>query len=207
MMPDQSTKGRRWSDSDPRIARIARTRAKVLKIAGEMFLQEGFAAVSMDRIAAQTGVSKMTLYRQFGDKNTLFIETISGTWTEIVPQFDPARDVDEARKHLAVFGRVFIEGVLSPQVLRLNQIMMGEASRINELGALFYKLSVEPAISAVELILSGIFSGEELSMRAVAFLQIVSGNYQRVLFDIEPANTKLFEAQLDLAIRLILADV
>lgn len=37
-----------------------------------MFMEQGFAGVSMDGIAAAAGVSKLTVYSHFGDKESLF---------------------------------------------------------------------------------------------------------------------------------------
>jgi TetR/AcrR family transcriptional repressor of mexJK operon len=199
---------RRWSPTDPRIERIAKTRERILQVAADLFLEEGFTAVSMDRIALTAGVAKMTLYRQFKDKNTLFVETINGTWIDIAPRLEPASSLEETRENLTLFGRAFIKGVLSPKVLRLNQIMMAETTRIPELGTLFHSLSVEPAIEAVKHILSATFPPEELALRAGAFLQMVAGSaYGRVLLGVEVPTAEPFEAQLALATRLILADV
>src|SRR5690606_22208157 len=46
-------------------------RAAILQAAERMFLQHGFEGVSMDQIAAAAGVSKLTVYSHFGDKDAL----------------------------------------------------------------------------------------------------------------------------------------
>ena len=51
-------------------------RAAILETAKEMFIEQGFNGVSMDGIAAGAGVSKLTVYSHFGDKETLFFEAI-----------------------------------------------------------------------------------------------------------------------------------
>ncbi|WP_330970248.1 TetR/AcrR family transcriptional regulator, partial [Lysobacter sp. A3-1-A15] len=47
-------------------------RAAILDAAKSMFTQYGFGGASMDQIAAEAGVSKLTVYSHFGDKETLF---------------------------------------------------------------------------------------------------------------------------------------
>ncbi|OCG89579.1 TetR/AcrR family transcriptional regulator, partial [Xanthomonas euvesicatoria] len=47
-------------------------RAAILGAARTMFMEQGYAGVSMDGIAAQAGVSKLTVYSHFGDKESLF---------------------------------------------------------------------------------------------------------------------------------------
>src|SRR5678815_6014191 len=46
--------------------------AAILEAAKRMFTVHGFDGVSMDQIAAEAGVSKLTVYSHFGDKETLF---------------------------------------------------------------------------------------------------------------------------------------
>ena len=47
-------------------------RAAILDAAKRMFVSHGFERVSMDQIAAEAGVSKLTVYSHFGDKDRLF---------------------------------------------------------------------------------------------------------------------------------------
>jgi AcrR family transcriptional regulator len=65
-------------------------RQAILAAAGEVFAREGYALAGVDVIAAEAGVAKPTVYNHFGDKETLFRESI-------------AADADRAlAKHLAV---------------------------------------------------------------------------------------------------------
>ncbi len=43
-------------------------RAAILEAAKVLFIEQGYTGVSMDAIAAQAGVSKLTVYSHFGDK-------------------------------------------------------------------------------------------------------------------------------------------
>lgn len=47
-------------------------RDAILDAAKRLFVQLGFEAVSMDQIASEAGVSKLTVYSHFGDKEALF---------------------------------------------------------------------------------------------------------------------------------------
>ena len=60
-------------------------RAAILDAAKEMFVELGFNGVSMDGIAASAGVSKLTVYSHFGDKETLFREAIQAKCVEMMP--------------------------------------------------------------------------------------------------------------------------
>jgi TetR/AcrR family transcriptional regulator, regulator of autoinduction and epiphytic fitness len=52
--------------------RESRKSDQILQGAMREFLARGYAAASMDRVAAAAGVSKATVYSHFGDKETLF---------------------------------------------------------------------------------------------------------------------------------------
>ncbi|MER7045162.1 TetR/AcrR family transcriptional regulator [Streptomyces jumonjinensis] len=57
--------------------RAARKRQAIVTAARTLFLREGFG-VGMDAIAAEAGVSKVTVYNHFGSKEALFTAVIAG---------------------------------------------------------------------------------------------------------------------------------
>ncbi|MEP6906861.1 MAG: TetR/AcrR family transcriptional regulator [Pseudoxanthomonas sp.] len=61
-------------------------RAAILDAAKRLFPKEGFAGVSMDQIAAEAGVSKLTVYSHFGDKEALFFAAVQAKCDEMLPQ-------------------------------------------------------------------------------------------------------------------------
>jgi TetR/AcrR family transcriptional regulator, mexJK operon transcriptional repressor len=60
----------------PRRGRLDKHRA-ILDAAAEIFGEEGYERASIDAIAAQSGVSKPTIYNHFGTKEQLFRESIA----------------------------------------------------------------------------------------------------------------------------------
>ena len=60
-------------------------RASILEAAKRLFLDQGYQGVSMDQIATAAGVSKLTVYSHFGDKETLFSEAIAAKCREVLP--------------------------------------------------------------------------------------------------------------------------
>ncbi|MER5965154.1 TetR/AcrR family transcriptional regulator [Streptomyces sp. NPDC002057] len=65
----------------PTGARAARKRQAVVRAARDLFLREGFG-VGMDAIAAEAGVSKVTVYNHFGSKEALFTAVVAGVLDE-----------------------------------------------------------------------------------------------------------------------------
>jgi AcrR family transcriptional regulator len=82
-------------------------RERVLKTAYELFSRHGTRAVGVDRIIAESGVAKMTLYRNFASKDDLilaFLERREERWTRDWLQATVERRAETpAQRLLAIF--------------------------------------------------------------------------------------------------------
>jgi TetR/AcrR family transcriptional regulator, mexJK operon transcriptional repressor len=80
-------------------------RAAILEAAKALFIRNAFAGTSMDAIAAEAGVSKLTVYSHFGDKDNLFREVIRARVQDLLPEdtysFDPQADISDTLHHIA----------------------------------------------------------------------------------------------------------
>jgi AcrR family transcriptional regulator len=54
-------------------------RDRIIETASAVFAREGFAGSSIDLIAAEAGVSRQTVYNQFGDKEAVFAAIVADT--------------------------------------------------------------------------------------------------------------------------------
>lgn len=61
----------RLEDPPARKEALPAPRERLLDTAGRLFYRHGFQAVGIDRILAESGVAKMTLYRHFASKDEL----------------------------------------------------------------------------------------------------------------------------------------
>jgi AcrR family transcriptional regulator len=59
------------------------TREQVLRHARRLFMQRGYAGVSVGEVAAAVGVTKPTLYYHFGDKEGLYAEVLRDLMREV----------------------------------------------------------------------------------------------------------------------------
>lgn len=93
-------------------------RAAILAAATRMFLQDGFERVNMDQIAAAAGVSKLTVYSHFGDKDRLFTEAVRAHCEQGMPDrlFQP-RPALPLRRHLMEIGNAFFAMVMTPEAI------------------------------------------------------------------------------------------
>ena len=93
-------------------------RAAILAAATRMFLRDGFEGVSMDQIAAAAGVSKLTVYSHFGDKDGLFVEAVRAHCEQGMPTrlFQP-RPGTPLRRRLIEIGTAFFTMVMTPEAI------------------------------------------------------------------------------------------
>jgi AcrR family transcriptional regulator len=115
------------------------TRQRVLKAALELIGAAGLAALSMDELAAQAGVSRATLYRLFPGKSALFIS--------LVRTFSPLEPVSRAA--IAMAGDP--PEVVMPELARtVFRVVAGpEAPGLGLMRSIFFEVSsVSPEAEA-----------------------------------------------------------
>ena len=124
------------------LGRAERKRLVILEAASDLFLRQGFLGASMDEVAAQASVSKQTLYKQFANKEALFIGVVQSmtgaasgrVQAAMIEPGDPA----EVSEQLHAHAYRLLDIVLTPRLLQLRRLVIGEASRFPELGRALY---------------------------------------------------------------------
>lgn len=115
--------------------------AQILQGALTIFLQRGYEGTSMDRVAAAAGVSKITIYKHFQDKEGLF--------TALIKQVT-------AQRFEAVFGTLSLEQppeivlrqvatklldmlAIDDEYIDFLRLIIGESGRFPALAQLFFQ--------------------------------------------------------------------
>ncbi len=124
-------------------ARAERTRAAITAAAADLFLALGFLGTNMDEIAAFAGVSKQTVYAHFESKEALFLAVVRGLTGGAADEFraqladpDGERPVEE---FLMEFAMLQLQIVMTPQLMQLRRLVIGEAVRFPQLGRALYE--------------------------------------------------------------------
>src|SRR5262249_58195426 len=80
-------------------------RQRLLGAAADLFYRQGIGAVGVGLVSKQAGVSKRTLYQQFGSKDRLIAASLDAHSCAIIGQHLPAEDPGAPPRHqlLAVF--------------------------------------------------------------------------------------------------------
>lgn len=106
------------------------------------FLAHGYAATSMDRVAAAAGVSKATVYSHFQDKEGLFTalirQLVEGKFRSIFePTHTDMLQIDPNILLRDLANRVLDMGISDPQFLNFMRVIFGESGRFPNLARAF----------------------------------------------------------------------
>jgi AcrR family transcriptional regulator len=131
----------------PDVGRSARKRQAILQAARDLFLQKGYAGAGMDEVAAMAGVSKVTIYKHFSDKHTLFIAVVADAIDEakaasqsLVDRLGISAEIeldlrDFARRHVAL--------VTQPHLIQMRRLIIAEAHRFPDLARAWHSIGPE----------------------------------------------------------------
>jgi len=124
----------------PSHAAALELRERILKVATELFLKEGYGSTSIEAVAARAGISKRTFYHRFPDKAALFAAVVH----RIVEQVRPPPEVpllqgttlEEILRRLA---RLLLRAALAPQAIALQRLVTAESVRFPNLVRAVYE--------------------------------------------------------------------
>lgn len=123
--------------------RSARKRRAILDAATEVFLKSGYLGTNMDEIAALSAVSKQTVYKHFSSKEALFVEIVSSMTTGAgdVVHNDVAQlgQDEDLAGYLADYALRQLTVVLTPRIMQLRRLVIGEVTRFPELARVLYE--------------------------------------------------------------------
>ncbi|HEX2160522.1 MAG TPA: TetR/AcrR family transcriptional regulator [Thermoleophilaceae bacterium] len=122
--------------------RSAQKRRAILAAARDIFLSKGYAGTSMDEVAEIAAVSKQTVYKQFGAKQSLFetivtedIEATARTTQDMVTALGSSEQLE---RDLRRFARQHVADLTQPDLLRLRRLIVAEADRFPDLARTWF---------------------------------------------------------------------
>lgn len=137
-------------------------RAAILAAAKRMFVSHGFERVSMDQIAAEAGVSKLTVYSHFGDKESLFAEAVRAHCEEGMPtDLFVAEPNTPVRERLLAIGNAFFRMIMTPEAIAGHRILCSPQVATSSMPAAFWAAGPQRVqTSFAELLQRRVANGE-----------------------------------------------
>jgi TetR/AcrR family transcriptional repressor of mexJK operon len=163
-----------------RHARAQQTRERLRAAAHRLFLRQGYLATSVDAILAEAGISsKETLYRHYANKEALFADVLSHLtlsqpeFAEKLASLPAPRDLPSLHQTLTYLAREILSMMSQPGYLPLVRMIIAEAPRFPQLGALFFSTVARRGLAMVTALLEGAREREiiaDVDVNAVAHL-------------------------------------
>jgi TetR/AcrR family transcriptional repressor of mexJK operon len=170
--------------NDPR---VVRSRAAVVDAARTLFLRKGYAGTTMEEIAAQAGLTKRTVYNNYGDKEALFTAIVADVLAyaeafarALHEEFTVGVTASNLQATLDDLGRRLALGIVRSDVIALRRLLIGEARAFPALGAEYFDRAPGQVIDALasgfrHLGRRGLLRVKDARRAAAQFAYLVAG--------------------------------
>jgi AcrR family transcriptional regulator len=172
---------RTWSEDHPKARLLERKQAAIKTAARELFLRHGYVSTTMEMVAAEAGVSIMTLYRHFRSKEVLFQAVMQHLCNEQKQRNDrTAIWQGSPSEVLHKIGCLRLAFALHPEEIALYRVIIGALEYFPEVGRMYYQLNFEKSLEALSKYLEeqdqkGILQIPHPHRSAQAFLALLQG--------------------------------
>jgi TetR/AcrR family transcriptional regulator, mexJK operon transcriptional repressor len=166
-------------------------RQAILQAAAELFPQNGYDGVSMMEIADKAGVSKLTLYSHFTDKEDLFTQSVIDCCEQQLPastfKLAPGLNLEQA---LGAIGTGFLELIMDAKSITLHRMIIQQTGADSTHAELFFKAGPARMLAEMRSFLeqaagNGALAIAEPGFAAEHFFCLLKGLvYMRVLMGI-----------------------
>ena len=187
------------SDTNPKPDRRAeRSKQAILDATREMLAEEGgLRALTIEGVAARSGVAKTTIYRRWRDKWELALDAVM---IDMLPRFADPVDVGNTRKELLTFVNSVIKALGSKPYGPAMQGLTSEVATDPQLARVYREHIVEPRWQQLSNVIDrGIERGDlrpDTDVRAIHEL-LIGPIYYRLLFSGEPLDRNLGKRIVD----------
>lgn len=113
-------------------------RAAIIDTAAHHFFHHGYAATAIEQVAADAGVSKVTIYNQFGDKRALFGAAVTRECEKMRGHFSlDAMPQGSIRERLTAIGQAIFAFLFRPEMIQFERRIAAETEADPAIGAAF----------------------------------------------------------------------
>ena len=177
--------------------RSEEARRKAIEAATDLIVERGVAALTIEEVAARSGVAKTTIYRHWPERPGLILDTVRESFQHV-----GTPDTGSLRGDLMAFFGGLVRADLSGKVGRLMPCLIDAASRDPEMELLLERLGEERQAPIMAIVARAQERGElpdDLDQRVVIG-SIVGPIVFRKVMQRQPVDASYIEACLDVAI-------
>jgi TetR/AcrR family transcriptional regulator, mexJK operon transcriptional repressor len=196
----------------PSRAAALELRDRILEVATELFLTDGYGSTSIEAVAARAGIAKRTFYHRFEDKAALFAAVVHGIIKQIRPPPEvPLLEGATLEQILRRLAGLILRAALAPQALALHRLVTAESVRFpNLVRAVYDEGWAQEATALIGDLLARELRDPQLtpdlrSFAAAQFLHMVVALPQRRIMGLgEPMTRRELDAWIEASVALFL---
>lgn len=119
----------------------------------ELFVELGFQATTMDKVAQRAKISKLSIYRHFENKEALFSAAIAASCHRFAPQALFEGVAGSAADQLMAVGSSLLRTFLNPDVRRVEAMILADKTNQKALSKLQYEAGPAHVLAQIESLL------------------------------------------------------
>lgn len=152
-------------------------REAILAAAARSFFEKGFAATSIEQVAADAGVSKVTIYNHFGDKQALFAASVDRECATMRSSLElTSLPTGTLRQRLTAIAEAMVAFLTRDEMVQFDRRIAAETERDPTIGEAFLEAGPYRMRTAFAGLLDTMVASGELEIddTALAVEQFVS---------------------------------
>lgn len=125
----------------------------IVDAAYDLFVELGFQATTLDKVAQRAKISKLSIYRRFENKEALFSAAIAARCHQFAPQALIEGLDGSAEDQLMAVGSSLLRTLLRPDVRGVEAMVMADKTNPRSLGKLHYEAAPAHVLTQIEALL------------------------------------------------------
>jgi AcrR family transcriptional regulator len=172
--------------------RVERSRQAIMDATLQLLAQDGdVGSLTVEAVAARSGVAKTTIYRRWRDKWELALDAVM---IDMLPRLDEPVDVGDTRKELLRFINSVVKMLATPPYGQAMQALVSQIATDPDLARVYREQVVEPRQAELTPVIKrGIVRGDlrpDTDVRLIHEL-LVGPIFYRLLFSGAPLDRNL----------------
>ena len=172
--------------------RVERSRQAILEATLQLLARDGdVGSLTVEAVAARSGVAKTTIYRRWRDKWELALDAVM---IDMLPRLDEPVDVGDTRKELLTFINSVVKMLATPPYGQAMQALVSQIATDADLARVYREQVVEPRHAELTPVIKrGIARGDlrpDTDVRLIHEL-LVGPIFYRLLFSGAPLDRNL----------------
>jgi len=155
---EKKTQGRRGRPANEALGQA------IVDAASQLFVELGFQATTMDKVAQRAKISKLSIYRHFENKEALFSAAIAAHCHQFAPQALIDGVEGSAEDQLITVGSFLLRTLLSPDVRSVEAMIMADKTNQKSLSKLYFEAGAAYVIAEIENLLSQLHASAALNV-------------------------------------------